>query len=151
MKLGTKFVLTAIALTGLSIAIVGAIGFSLGRRGIETHTDLHLQSVVALASDKITGWIELQRAMANSDLYPRGETAATDRLLSSAPGTSEYDDATKLLEQYMMNVGVGPNALQDLLLLDSQGRVNYSSIPHYRVRRRWTGSTSKAFQGFMSA
>lgn len=148
MKLGTKFVLTAIALTGLSIAIVGAIGFSLGRRGIETHTDLHLQSVVALASDKITGWIELQRAMANSDLYPRGETAATDRLLSSAPGTSEYDDATKLLEQYMMNVGVGPNALQDLLLLDSQGRVNYSSIPTLPSEATLDWLNEQGFSGF---
>ena len=66
-KLGTKFVLIAIMLVVLSTAVVGAIGFGLGRRGIETHTDLHLQSVVTLTSRRVFYAFKLQ---ALDDRFP---------------------------------------------------------------------------------
>ena len=104
MKLGTKFVLIAIMLVVLSTAVVGAIGFGLGRRGIETHTDLHLQSVVTLGSDKITSWLEFQRTVTESDLYPRGSTETVDRLLSEGPGSPAHDEAVEQFEQNVRHV-----------------------------------------------
>ena len=129
MKLGTKFVLIAIMLVVLSTAVVGAIGFGLGRRGIETHTDSHLQSVVTLGSDKITSWLEFQRTVTESDLYPRGSTETVDRLLSEEPGSPAHDEAVEQFEQNVRHVGIGPYPVLDMVLLNPQGRVQYSSNP----------------------
>ena len=129
MKLGTKFILTAVMLVVFSTAIVGAIGFVLGRRGIETHTNLHLQSVVTLGSEKITGWLEFQRTLVNSDLYPRGNAENIDRLLGEEPGSPAHDEAVVQFEQNVRHVGLGSYPVLDVALLNPQGRVQYSSNP----------------------
>ena len=149
LRLGTKFVLAAIGLTVLATVIVGTIGFSLGQRGIETHTDSHLQSVVALESDRIMGWLEFQRTLTNSDLYPRGNTEVVDTLLSQKPGTPAHDEAIARFEQSIRHMGLGAYAVQNLLLLDAQGRIRYAGDP---VMLTQTGTTKemllKARDGF---
>lgn len=67
--------------------IVGGIGFFLGRRGIETHTDLHLQSVVTLKKEQVSNRLMHLHNMLAANIYPWGSTGSVETLLVTDPGS----------------------------------------------------------------
>ena len=102
-NLATKFVLTAVVVTLVPMLIVGAIGYSLGRQGIRTHTALHLETAVALKAEQVLGWLDQQRAVVGADLYPGDSTETVDRLLNTEPGTVTHDEAASLIDSHAMH------------------------------------------------
>lgn len=124
--LGTKFAVAALALTALPVVIVGAIGFSLGSRGIQTHTDLHLQSVAALKGDQIEGWLADQREMVSSRLYPSGSTSLVQDLLVEGPDPAP-DAARVGMDEALHPLLDDDYALVGVSVMDGGGRIRYAS------------------------
>ena len=132
-SLSTKFVLTAIALSLVSMTIIGIIGFSLGQRGIQTHTDLHLQSVAALKTDAVLNWLESHRSILSRNLYPSGSTTSVDSVLLTEPGSPAHDEAVRDIQTNFQHPYDPTSSIQNLLLLNSEGRIQYSKDPQMPI------------------
>ena len=142
-RLSGKFVVAAILLTLIPMLIVGAIGFFLGRQGIRTHTDLHLQSVVELKSEQVLDWVELQKAGLRSHLYPAGSTEAVDRLLGTEVGTRAHDETVEAIEASAPLVADDQSLFKVFLLLGAERTVQYSSNPRLLVP---AGAVEEAYE-----
>ena len=103
-SLATKFIVTAIVLTLIPMLIVGSIGFLLGKRGIETHTDLHLQSVVSLKEEQVANRLLFLRNILATNIYPGGSTTSVESLLSTEPDSQAHKSAAILMEENVMEM-----------------------------------------------
>jgi PAS domain S-box-containing protein len=113
----------------IPILIVGGIGFLLGRQGIHTHTDLHLQSVVALKAEDIDRWLGLHRFSINWALRPNESFDFFETVMTSDPESDDYREAKATLDERVDFWGELPTALTDVVVLDTSGIPRYSTDP----------------------
>ena len=131
-KLVTRFVLVSVLLTLIPILIVGGIGFLLGRQGIYTHTDLHLQSVVALKADEVERWLGLHRFSINWALQPNESLDFFETVMTSDPESDDYRTAKATLDDRVDCWAELPTSLNEVVVLDASGAVRYSTDPVLR-------------------
>ena len=142
-SLATKFIVTAIVLTLIPMLIVGSIGFLLGKRGIETHTDLHLQSVVSLKEEQVANRLLFLRNILATNIYPGGSTTSVESLLSTEPDSQAHKSAAILMEENVMEMVTVQPWIKGLVLLDGTGRIQYSGKPEILGESR---ATERFFQ-----
>ncbi|MDA1349098.1 MAG: HAMP domain-containing protein, partial [Chloroflexi bacterium] len=109
------------------MTIVAIIGFTLGRQGVYTHTQLHLQSVAELKAGEVTNWLALQRAGIERVIYPDGNLDAVESILSSDASSGVPGSASDSFEATMQSEPFDPADIEGIVILDSSGRVKYSS------------------------
>ena len=132
-SLGAKFIAVTVLLTVISVLTVGAIGLTLAKRGIRTHTNFHLQSAVDLKSDAIQIWLSSERALVDSGLYPEGSSDSVSLLLSSSPGSQPDMETQRRLDSRIGPLLAQRTTSNGTLILEGVQILDASNAPRYAM------------------
>jgi signal transduction histidine kinase len=132
LRIGTiraRLMVAFVLLVLLPATITSLSSVFLGLRDGQQQVINQLQSVATLKEEQIAAWLSGLRSTLASILYPQQATRLLDPLQEAEPGSVAYDTAENELRSLLDGVITEAQLFEEILLLDTQGRVLLSTDP----------------------
>ncbi len=153
----TRLMVAFVLLVLLPAIVISLSSVTLGLRSGEQQVIGQLRSVVTLKEEQIDAWLLSLRLHMSSLISPYQVERHFDPLINEAPGSAAYQVASDELRAQFNLLIDETQLFEEILLLDSQGRVLLSTDPategevHTFQAYFWQGIEHEYFQSLTSS
>lgn len=134
MSIRTKLTLIFLAIALIPIILVELLTFNGYEQSIESSQIQHLQDVLSLKADKLTGYFDdfKDGIKLTQDSYSIKKNMPILSGLADEPNNPEYISAKKIIDEQLQRVKAVLPYLTDIMLISPQGKIVYAIRPaHY--------------------